>query len=43
MANGKCLTVTKGGTVGSTVVLNDCVGGAGQEWILVPQGERSVA
>lgn len=37
IANGKCLTVTKGGTVGSTVVLNDCVGGAGQEWNLVPQ------
>ena len=37
--NGKCLTVTKGGTVGSTVVLNDCLvgGGAGQEWILVPK------
>jgi len=36
-ANGKCLTVTKGGTVGSTAVLNDCVGGAGQEWSLIPQ------
>ncbi len=37
--NGKCLTVTQGGTVGSTVVLNDCLvgGGAGQEWILVPK------
>lgn len=35
--NGKCLTVTQGGTVGSVVALNDCVGGAGQEWILVPK------
>ena len=36
--NGKCLTVTKGGTVGSAVTLNDCGdGGAGKEWILVPK------
>ncbi len=38
-ANGKCLTVTKGGTVGSVVALNDCEtsDGAGQEWILAPK------
>jgi hypothetical protein len=35
--DGKCLTVTKGGAVGSLVALKDCVGGPDQEWVLVPK------
>jgi hypothetical protein len=40
--DGKCLTITKGGAVGSLVALNDCEGGADQEWLLTAR-ERSVS
>ena len=35
--DGKCLTITKGGAVGSAVALNNCIGGTDQEWLLVPE------
>jgi hypothetical protein len=34
---GKCLTVTKGGAVGSAIALNDCVGSPDQQWVLAPE------
>jgi hypothetical protein len=36
-ADGKCLTITNGGALGSVVALNACAGGADQRWILVPK------
>jgi hypothetical protein len=35
-ADGKCLTVTNGGALGSVVALNNCVNGTDQQWLLAP-------
>ena len=35
--DGKCLTAVNGGAVGALAALNDCAGGAEQDWLLAPE------